>query len=227
MKNQKSSNRILLVDDEETLRCVLRETLIDEGYSVDVAKDGFQALERLKLVTYDLLITDIKMHGMDGFQLIRNARRNNSNLKVIIITAYGSLEMVKDAVRLGVVELISKPFKIQEIKDVIIRALNNHGISKDIEKNKINQPLTGEGEQLSNTDNLLIPNGLSYHFDGPACQPKSTVVFDSFAISNNRSMLIFGNINDQGEQHRGWWENRQIGIMIKTLFRSRGNTPKR
>ncbi len=85
------TNKILLVDDEETLRFVLRETLISEGYCVDVAKDGFQALERVKLKSYDLLITDIKMHGMDGLQLIREIKRNGSHLKIIIITAYGSL----------------------------------------------------------------------------------------------------------------------------------------
>jgi two-component system response regulator (stage 0 sporulation protein F) len=84
------TNSILLVDDEDTLRYVLRETLMDEGYSVDVANDGFQALEHVKLKSYDLLITDIKMHGMDGLQLIREIKRNGSHLKIVIITAYGS-----------------------------------------------------------------------------------------------------------------------------------------
>ena len=117
------TNRILLVDDEDTLRYVLRETLIGEGYSVDVANDGFQALEHVKLKSYDLLITDIKMHGMDGLQLIREIKRNGSHLKIVIITAYGSLEMVKEEARLGVVEFVSKTFKMQEIKYVITRNL--------------------------------------------------------------------------------------------------------
>ena len=87
---------------------------------------------------------------------------------------------------------------------------------------------TNENDQLSKSDSLFKPEGLSYYFDGPACQPKSTVVFDSFAISNNKSTLIFGNINGQSGHHREWWENWQIGIMIKTLFRSesRKNTKK-
>ncbi|MFQ5685521.1 MAG: response regulator [Candidatus Scalindua sp.] len=222
------NNRILLVDDEETIRYVLKEALVSEGYKVDVARDAFQAMDRFKTTPYDLIITDIKMRGMDGIQLIREIRRSDSNLKIVIITAYGSLETVKEAAKLGVVEMISKPFKIREIKDIIVRMFNNSSISKDTDREKACQLQGNDSEQSSKTDNLLKPGGMSYYFDGPACQPKSTVVFDSFAISNNRSMLIFGNINGQSEHCREWWENRQIGIMIKTLFRSRaGNTPKK
>ncbi|MGR3301062.1 MAG: response regulator [Candidatus Scalindua sp.] len=222
------NNRILLVDDEETIRYVLKEALVSEGYKVDVARDAFQAMERFKTAPYDLIITDIKMRGMDGIQLIREIKKSDSHLKIVIITAYGSLETVKEAAKLGVVEMISKPFKIQEIKDVLVRMLNNSSISNDTDKESACPLQSNDSEQSSKTDNLLKPGGMSYYFDGPACQPKSTVVFDSFAISKNRSMLIFGNINGQNEHRREWWENRQIGIMIKTLFRSKtGNTPKR
>jgi len=221
------NNRILLVDDEETIRFVLRETLISEGYNVDIAEDAFQALEHFKLASYDLIITDIKMKGMNGIQLIREIKRSDLDLKIIIITAYGSLETVKEAAKLGVVEMISKPFKIQEIKDAIVRMLKENSISKDTERGRACLLRKSENGQLSKSDSLLEPDGLSYYFDGPACQPKSTVVFDSYAISDNRSTLIFGNINGQSEHHGEWWENWQIGIMIKTLFRSKtGRTPK-
>ena len=220
-------NRILLVDDEETLRYVLRETLISEGYSVDVAKNGFQALERFKSKPYDLLITDIKMHGMDGLQLIREIKKNGLDLKIIIITAYGSLEMVKEATRLGVTELISKPFKIKEIKGIITKAFSRQSISQeDGENNSMKQSQTSSLKQLTN--NFMAPTGLTYCFVGPASQPKSTVVFDSIAVNKNRVLLIFGNINGQNQKHREWWENKQIGIMVKTLFRSKSiNTPKK
>ena len=120
---------ILLVDDEETLRCVLKESLAGEGYNVDVANDGFQALERFKMVPYDLLITDLRMHGMDGLQLIREVKKDNLQINVIIITAYGSGETIKEAMSLGVIELINKPFKLQETKDGITRILC--GLTKD------------------------------------------------------------------------------------------------
>ncbi len=219
------SNRILLVDDEETLRCVLKETLNNEGYNVDVANDGFQALERFKLIPYDLLITDIKMHGMDGLQLIREIKKNNSHAKIIIITAYGSLETVKEAMRLGVVEFISKPFKLQEIRDGITRTLCDFSLETE---NDLSQSKIGDSEQLSITDTLLAPTGLSHYFVCPSSQPKNTAVFDFVAINSNKAMIMFGNINGQIERHREWWENRQIEIMIKTLFRSNAkSTPKR
>ncbi len=227
MNRSKLNNRILLVDDEETIRYVLREALISEGYSVDIAEDAFQALEHFKQKQYDLIITDVKMHGMDGIQLIREIKKIDSHLKVIMITAYGSLETVKEAAKLGVVEMIGKPFKIREIKDVIVRIFNENCASEDIERGKTCVLRTNDNGQLSKSDSILKPDGLSYYFDGPACQPKSTVVFDSFAINNNESTLIFGNINGQSEYHREWWENWQIGIMIKTLFRSKeGGSPK-
>ncbi len=221
------NNRILLVDDEETIRYVLRETLIGEGYDVDIAQDAFQAMECFKVTPYDLIITDIKMHGMDGLQLIREIKKGGSHLNIIIITAYGSLETVKEAAKLGVIEMISKPFKIQEIKDAIVRTFNENQISEDIVDKGDEKLYPKDNEHLTKVDNLLKPGGLSYYFDGPACQPKSTVVFDSFAVGNNKSMLIFGNINGQSEHHGEWWENWQIGIMIKTLFRSKtGRTPE-
>jgi CheY-like chemotaxis protein len=165
------------------------------------------------------------MHGMDGLQLIREIKRNGSHLKIIIITAYGSLEMVKEAARLGVIEFVSKPFKIQEIKDVITRNLCDDNTSSENDSS-VKQFQVKNSEQLA--DNLLVPAGLQYYFAGPASQPKSTVVFDFVAINDNRAALIFGNVDGQNEKHREWWENKQIGVMIKTLFRSKvRNTPKK
>lgn len=216
-----------MVDDEETIRYVLREALVSDGYSVDIAADAFQALDHFKLKQYDLVITDVKMHGMDGIQLIREIKKSDSRIKVIMITAYGSLETVKEAAKLGVVDMIGKPFKIREIKDVIVRLFNENSDTEDTERDKPFLLRTSDNDQLSKSDNLLIPDGLSYYFDGPACQPKSTVVFDSFAINDTKSALIFGNINGQSDRHREWWENWQIGTMIKTLFRSKdGGAPK-
>lgn len=222
------NNKILLVDDEETIRYALRESLIGEGYDVDIAHDAFQAMERFKLTRYNLMITDIKMHGMDGLQLIRETKKEGFHLNIIIITAYGSLETVKEAAELGVIEMISKPFKIQEIKDAIVKTLSENKISENTDDKVTEKPHSKYNDQLAKADNLLKPGGLSYYFEGPAYQPKSTVVFDSFAINKNKSILIFGNINSQSEHHRGWWENCQIGLMIKTLFRSEaGDSPSR
>src|SRR5438093_9359495 len=80
--------RVLVVDDEATIRDLLSKTLALAEYDVDLAPDGRAALERLRIIGYDLLITDLKMPGVDGLTVIREARRLQRDLPVIIITGY-------------------------------------------------------------------------------------------------------------------------------------------
>ncbi len=216
--------RILLVDDEETLRCVLQETLTGEGYSVDVANDGLQALERFKITSYDLLITDIRMQGMDGLQLIREIKKNGLSINIIIITAYGSGETLQEAMQLGVVELFHKPFKLQEIKDSITRILN-HLLQEKGKETTSNR--AGNREEFSMADSLLVPAGVSYYIRVPAVQQRNTAVFDFVARNSNKAVAIFGNIHNRVGRAGEWWDNKQITIMIQTLFRSNAKSPPR
>src|SRR5581483_7231598 len=80
--------RVLVVDDEEAIRDLVATTLTKADYDVDVATDGPSAIERLRTGTYDLLITDLRMPGMDGLSLIREARRQSSEIPVIVITGF-------------------------------------------------------------------------------------------------------------------------------------------
>src|SRR5471030_2312389 len=82
--------RVLVVDDEASIRDLLSKTLALAEYDVDVAPDGRSALERLRIIPYDLLITDLKMPGVDGLTVIREARRLKADLPVIIITGYSN-----------------------------------------------------------------------------------------------------------------------------------------
>src|SRR6185503_1714840 len=82
--------RVLVVDDEATIRDLLAKTLALAEYDVDLAPDGRNALERLRIIPYDLLITDLKMPGVDGLTVIREARRLKADIPVIIITGYST-----------------------------------------------------------------------------------------------------------------------------------------
>lgn len=123
MTGQKKSNiAILAVDDEEMLRNLLVKILAKEGYRVDTACDGEEALTKLEQKEYHLLISDIKMPRLNGFELLKMAREKYPGLGVIIMTAYGDSYSVKDALLMGADEYITKPFKSFEINLIVERA---------------------------------------------------------------------------------------------------------
>ena len=105
-------SRVLVVGDEPSIRDLLSQTLTLVEYDVDVAPDGAEALERMRLFNYDLLITDLRMPGMDGLTFIAEARRLHASLPVIIITGFSTEASAIKAVNLGVSEYLTKPFKV-------------------------------------------------------------------------------------------------------------------
>jgi excisionase family DNA binding protein len=114
---------VLVVDDEASIRDLLAKTLALAEYAVDAAPDGKAAVTRLRAQAYDLLITDLKMPGMDGLALIREARRLFPALPVVIITAYSTEASAIDAINLGVQGYLTKPFRIAKILATAARAL--------------------------------------------------------------------------------------------------------
>src|SRR5579862_6932356 len=115
--------RILVVDDEASIRDLLAKTLALAEYDVDVAPDGRSALERMRLYPYDLLIVDLKMPGMDGLAVIREAKRYRADLPVIIITGYSTESSAIDAVNLGVAGYLTKPFRVPQVLAAAAKAL--------------------------------------------------------------------------------------------------------
>jgi excisionase family DNA binding protein len=107
--------RILVVDDEASIRDLLSKTLALADYDVDTAPDGRSALERLRLYPYDLLIVDLKMPGMDGLAVVREAKRLKADLPVIIITGYSTESAAIEALNLGVTSYLTKPFKVSQV----------------------------------------------------------------------------------------------------------------
>jgi excisionase family DNA binding protein len=116
-------SRVLVVDDESSIRELLQKTLALAEYDVDTAPDGRAALERLRLGNYDLLIADLKMPGMDGLTLIREAKRLKADLPVIIITGFSTESSAIEAVNLGVAGYLTKPFRVPQVLAAAARAL--------------------------------------------------------------------------------------------------------
>jgi excisionase family DNA binding protein len=115
--------RVLVVDDEATIRDLLSKTLALAEYDVDLAPDGRTALERLRMIPYDLLITDLKMPGVDGLAVIREARRLKADIPVIIITGFSTEASAIEAVNLGVSGYLTKPFRVPRVLAVAAKAL--------------------------------------------------------------------------------------------------------
>jgi excisionase family DNA binding protein len=115
--------RVLVVDDEASIRELLSKTLALAEYEVDTAPDGRTAIERLRLGRYDLLIADLKMPGLDGLSLIREAKRLNAELPVIIITGFSTESSAIEAVNLGVAGYLTKPFRVPQVLAAAARAL--------------------------------------------------------------------------------------------------------
>jgi excisionase family DNA binding protein len=115
--------RVLVVDDEASIRDLLAKTLALAEYDVDVAPDGRSALERMRLYPYDLLIADLKMPGMDGLTVIREAKRYKTDLPVIIITGFSTESSAIEAVNLGVAGYLTKPFRVPQVLAAAAKAL--------------------------------------------------------------------------------------------------------
>src|ERR671932_2320609 len=115
--------RVLVVDDEASIRDLLAKTLALAEYDVDLAPDGRSALERMRMYPYDLLIADLKMPGMDGLTVIREAKRYKSDLPVIIITGFSTESSAIEAVNLGAAGYLTNPFRVPQVLAAAAKAL--------------------------------------------------------------------------------------------------------
>lgn len=115
--------KVLIVDDQFGIRILLNEVLQREGYTTFQAANGLQALEIVNENVPDLILLDMKIPGMDGIEILKRVRQNHKDLKVIIMTAYGELDMIQEAMDLGALTHFSKPFDIDDIREVVKKYL--------------------------------------------------------------------------------------------------------
>ncbi len=108
--------KILVVDDDEHLRMVLRETMLSAGYEVSVAESGNQAMEILKNEPFDLIISDLMMPGLKGNELLTQAKKLYPEIGFFLVSAYGTIETAVDAMKTGAYDFITKPFSISQIE---------------------------------------------------------------------------------------------------------------
>jgi len=131
-------HRILIIDDEIIIRKLFTRLLTREKYKVLTAADGQKGIETVKKEKLDLVILDLKMPGMDGIEALKRIKEINKNIRVIIITAFGTIKSASDALNLGADDFISKPFDIAKIRMTIKNVLKMKKLASEVEELRSN-----------------------------------------------------------------------------------------
>jgi two-component system response regulator AtoC len=131
MENKKKSKRILIIDDEENMRHMLQTMLRRYGYDIFTAKDGVEGLAMIADQSFDFILCDVQMPQMNGMEFLKSGRDSLLSTTVIMMSAYGSIDMAIDAMKLGAYDFISKPFKNEEIRLTIKKAEERERLKKE------------------------------------------------------------------------------------------------
>ncbi|MEZ4238364.1 MAG: sigma-54 dependent transcriptional regulator [Myxococcota bacterium] len=143
---------VLVVDDDEANRVTMERILLREGYRVVHADSGRAAMEGLREHQVDLVLTDLKMPGMSGIDLLKAARKVDPDVEVVVMTAYGTVESAVEAMKEGAYDFVSKPLKRLELVSTIAKALEKRMLQ--VENRHLREQLAavGEGEMIGKSD---------------------------------------------------------------------------
>lgn len=111
--------KILIVDDQFGIRILLNEVFQKEGYQTFQAANGVQALDIVTKEIPDLVLLDMKIPGMDGIEILKRMKKLDQEIRVIIMTAYGELDMIQEAKDLGALTHFAKPFDIDDLREAV------------------------------------------------------------------------------------------------------------
>jgi DNA-binding NtrC family response regulator len=134
VKTYQTHYRILVVDDDRDMRDSLVDLLADAGYAVEAYQTGKEAFDIVQESRPDLLITDLVMNGMQGMELLRAAKQHDPALAVVVITAFGTIESAVEAMRLGAIYYLTKPFKSADLLLLIERALEERDLRTEVQR---------------------------------------------------------------------------------------------
>lgn len=131
---KKDEFKILVAEDDEMIRDVILKFLQEEGYSVVVADDGFAAIKLVRIDDIKLVLTDLRMPGADGMEVLRTTIGINSGIFVVLLTAYGTLDTALDAMKEGAYDYIVKPFVMQQLLLVVRNAYKMANLIEENQK---------------------------------------------------------------------------------------------
>jgi DNA-binding NtrC family response regulator len=115
---------ILILDDEPIVGKRLKPSLEKKGYQVETFTESMEALKRIREHNFDIVITDLKMEGIDGMQFLTEVKERSPRTEVIVITGFATMDTAKESFQKGVFDFLAKPFKLGEISEVILKAVS-------------------------------------------------------------------------------------------------------
>jgi two-component system response regulator AtoC len=128
-----SPYKILIVEDDHVICSMLSGAFLSLGYEIVSAHDGFQALERIEAESFNVVLLDIMLPGPDGMDILKHLRKHYPQTQVIMLTAYASLDTALDALRLGAYDYITKPFKFDDLRSIVRRALEKQRLETKLD----------------------------------------------------------------------------------------------
>jgi len=166
---------VLVVDDDESNRVTMERILVREGYAVRHASSGREAMESFRADPPDLILTDLKMPGMSGIDLLRAARKVDADVEVVVMTAYGTVETAVEAMKEGAYDFVSKPLKRIELVTCLRKALEKRTLQLEnrrlrerlavvgdgdiIGRSQVMRALMDEAEQVAPADATILISG--------------------------------------------------------------------
>ncbi len=122
---------VLVIDDKESIRKMLRQALTAEGHEVEAASNGFEGIKKTRDRQYDVVLTDLKMPDMDGISVLSAVREENPDASIIVMTAYGTIETAVEAMKRGAFDFLTKPFDTDHLNVLINRALETRQLRNE------------------------------------------------------------------------------------------------
>ena len=206
---------ILIVDDEKNYLLVLEALLAPEGYEIITTDKAEKALNIIKDSDLDLVITDMKMPGMSGMELLEATKRINPDLPVIMMTAYGTIEMAVEAMKKRAYDYITKPFQNEELKLTVKKALENYRLIKE---NRLLRKALSDRFRYGSIVGKSKPMLRIYDLIQKVADSKASILISG--PSGTGKELIAKAIHFSGPRKDGPFISVNCGALIETLLES-------
>jgi DNA-binding NtrC family response regulator len=207
--------RILIVDDEVNARTALAELLREEGYQIETAADGFKALPKLEEFEPDIVLTDLRMPGLDGIGLLKKCRERDPETVVIVMTAFGGVESAVQAMREGASDYLTKPINLDELSLVVGRELERKRLRA--EAGSLRQRLS-ERHRITNLVGSSPPMQQVFDTVLQVAPSKASVLI--FGESGTGKELIAAAIHEHSPRHNGPFVKLHCAALAETLLES-------